>query len=276
MVASCSSFEAGATSPSATSSGSRSEPTSTRVMGHPLRSSSIWVDDHSALCSIVPSDRAPPTGPQGATALTQRSPAAAVSPSRPSWVSKRSRAAASSYSGHSVTLPSTTAGGAVHGRSAGSGSSPGRSAAARPPAESPSQPSAGHVFEYTERTDRAADDPSRRSSQRFGVVCSSTSDQLIPPVPMTHDGARRLARGGVGRPGRGPQHEPHDRGRQGDRDGEGSAQHGPRLRGSRWRPRIADGRVRGRPGGTTPGTRRAARPGRSGSGRASRTARMGA
>ena len=90
------------------------------------------------------------------------------------------------------------------------------------------------------------------------------------------DGACRLVRSGVGGPGRGPQHEPHDRGRQGDRDGEGSAQHGARLRGSRWRPRIA--RRTGWAGAedTRPWTRRAPRQGRSGSGRASRTARMGA
>jgi hypothetical protein len=185
IAVSCSSRDAVTVSPSATSSGSRNDPTSTSVTGQPLRSSSIPSDDHSTGRSMLPSDRAPPTGPQGAIAFTHRSLSAAASPSSPSSTSNRSAAAASWYSGHWDTVPSTTSGGWVQGRSTGFGASPGRGAAARPPAERPSHPSAGQVFEYTDRTERAAEDPSRRSTHRFGVVSSETSDQLMPPVPTT-------------------------------------------------------------------------------------------
>jgi hypothetical protein len=41
----------------------------------------------------------------------------------------------------------------------------------------------GHVLELTDRATSAAEAPSRSRTHRFGVVFSSTSDQLMPPVP---------------------------------------------------------------------------------------------
>ena len=83
-----------------------------------------------------------------------------------------------------LTAPSgLTVGGGGHGRLAGLSASPVRSAAARLPEEMPSQPSTGQVLELTDRATSAAEAPSRSRTHRFGVVFSSTSDQLMPPVP---------------------------------------------------------------------------------------------
>ena len=66
-----------------------------------------------------------------------------------------------------------------------SGEPSGPGAAARWPAESESQPSTGQVLVLTERTERAALEPSLRNDHSAGVALAETSVQVMPPVPMS-------------------------------------------------------------------------------------------
>ena len=69
----------------------------------------------------------------------------------------------------------------------------------------------------------------------------------MPPVPTTTTAPEGSAAAASASPGQRPEEEPRDHGRQGDRDGEGSAQHGDRLRAPRnggpCAPRFSPGLV---------------------------------